>query len=134
MSIAFNLVQLETRRTNVAGIEEQLERLNKNLEALIKAGGVTAAATPEGGKPGRKPKGPTLDAVKAMAEKMAEATDKAAVRKLLQKVGKVKTTAELDAKHYAAFITQAEAAIKEADNDDDDDDDNDDDDDDDDDD
>lgn len=105
-------------------LKANTEALQANTAALLKGGGKPAeAATGKAGKAGKK--GPTLDAVKVIAEKMAEATDKPAVRKLLQKIGKVKSTAELDPKHFAAFITAAEAAIKEAEDDDDDDDDDD---------
>ena len=91
---------------------EKMDRLSAALEAAAKGGVV-----PSGGKDTtdktNKGKTPDIAAVKTVANRLVELTDKKTVVALLKKVGKAGSTTELDEKFYAKFITAATAAIKE---------------------
>lgn len=99
-------------------LEQQLEKFGASMDrlsaALEKAGiaGAATAPTKEVKKDKANGKAPDLAAVKAVAEKLRELTDKTTVQALLKKVGKVGATTQLDEKHYAKFIAEATAAIK----------------------
>lgn len=89
---------------------EKMDRLSAALEAAAKGGVV-----PSGGKEttaSGKGKTPDIAAVKTVANKLVELTDKKTVVALLKKVGKAGSTTELDEKFYAKFIAAATAAIK----------------------
>jgi hypothetical protein len=116
----------------MASLEESVLELNKNLVILNanlerhfgKPATSTAstASTAEAGKrgPGRPPKvasGPTLDQVKAIAEKVREERGQPAAVELISKHG-AKKLADMDPKRYAEFIAACEVALSEEDGDD----------------
>lgn len=118
-------------------LEQQIERLNSNLERIYGAGGFAAAeaagakagaatettttptstdAAPAGGKPGRKPSAnrapqPTLEDVKAAAFAVKDKLGQETAKAIIANHGAA-ALVKLDPKKYVAFIAECNAELE----------------------